>query len=61
VCFFGKITEFANQFNMGDIVLLKNPKVLKSMEKSVSKSLLIQNEEKVVHIGESEDLKMCKI
>lgn len=30
VCFFGKVTEFANDFSVGDVVALKNPKLLTS-------------------------------
>lgn len=28
VCLFGKVSEFANDFTFGDVILLKNPKLL---------------------------------
>lgn len=30
ICFFGKVSQFANEFSVGDVVLFKNPAVLKS-------------------------------
>lgn len=60
ICFFGKVSQFANEFSVGDVVLFKNPAVLKSQTPGGPNSLLIKNEEKVLHIGESEDFGMCK-
>lgn len=58
ISIFGKASEFCDTFTFGDVVLLDRPRFL-SYERGFG--LSISKEEKIVHLGESEDYTNCPV